>query len=224
MWKVQIPAKHNLAAFRARKESVCIVFQGQCLLLVINNVNNSCSAFFHSFSHQWYTLSHLCHIPPFGPLPHPTSNGNQKPPGLARRVPPQHPTEDIIYGSRYDADSSINKGLSLLLFQPSQSFQCYLSPFPACAGRIVGAAEKHTCWNIDKILQSVFADWDEGQPHYRILSLLVFFRRDSSVKWWCNLFVSLRKLLCSKWSNLMVIFIKRLLSSCLLFAQWQHLG
>lgn len=155
MWKVQIPAKHNLAAFRAQRESVCIVFQGQCLLLVINNVNNSCSAFFHSFSHQWYTLSHLCHIPPFGPsLPHPTSDGNQKPPGLARRVPPRRPAGDIIYGSRYDVDSSINKGLSLLLFQPSQSFQRYLSEFPACAGRIVGAAEKHTCWNGDKILQS----------------------------------------------------------------------
>lgn len=68
--------------------------------------------------------------------------------------PPRRPTEDIIYGSRYDADSSINKGLSLLLFQPSQSFQYYLSPFPACAGRIVGAAEKHTCWNSDKILQN----------------------------------------------------------------------
>lgn len=96
---------------------------------------------------------HLWHIPPFSPsLPLPTSNGNQKPPGLALQAPPC-PAEDIIYGSRYDVDSSINKGLSLCLFQPSQSFQCYLSPFFTCTRRDVSAVEKHTCWNGDKIFQ-----------------------------------------------------------------------
>lgn len=85
----------------------------------------------NSFSHQWFTLSHLCHIPPFGPsLPH------QKPPGLAGRAPPtpppptQRPAEDIIYASHYDADSSINKGLSLRLFQPSQAL--FITIFHMC--------------------------------------------------------------------------------------------
>lgn len=38
--KYRFLQKHNLTAFRAEKESVCIVFQGQRLLLIINNVNN----------------------------------------------------------------------------------------------------------------------------------------------------------------------------------------
>lgn len=68
--------------------------------------------------------------------------------------PPKRPAEDIIYGSRYDADSSINKGLSLRLFQPPKSFQHYLSLFFTCAGRDIGTLEKYMCWNSDKIFQS----------------------------------------------------------------------
>lgn len=61
----------------------------------------------------------------------------------------------IIYRSRYDADSSINKGISVCLLQRSQSSQRYLSVFFSCAGRgDVCAVEKHTCWNSEKIFQS----------------------------------------------------------------------
>lgn len=69
------------------------------------------------------------------------------------RRPPM-PCWRNIYSSRYDADSSINKGISVHLLQRSQSFQCYLSTFFSCAGRDVCAVEKHTCWNSDKIFRS----------------------------------------------------------------------
>lgn len=105
----------------------------------------------NSFLHQRITLGYLCHAPSFCPL----TNIKWKS-ELTRigTVGPRCPAEEIIYSSRYDADSSINKGISVHLLQQSQSFQCYLSTFFSCAGRDVCAVEKHTCWNSDKIFRS----------------------------------------------------------------------
>lgn len=40
MWKIQIPTKTQSLSSLGKKELVCMVFQGQWLLLVIDNVNN----------------------------------------------------------------------------------------------------------------------------------------------------------------------------------------
>lgn len=97
------------------------------------------------FSHQWFTLPSM----PYPSLRAFTATPNIKWKSETTRIGtgcppcPRHPAEEIIYGSCYDVDSSINKGLSLRLLQPSQSFQRYFSSFFACADRDVGAAEKN---------------------------------------------------------------------------------
>lgn len=113
-----------------------------CGFFVFFNSSSHLAFSVNIFLHQWITLCYLCQVPPFCPLPNIkwkselTRNGT---------VGPRCPAEEIIYSSRYDADSSINKGISVHLLQWSQSFQCYLSTFFSCAGRDACAVEKHTC-------------------------------------------------------------------------------
>lgn len=105
----------------------------------------------NSFLHQLITICYLCHVPPFCPLPNIKWKSELTRIGT---IGPRCPAEQIIYSLRYDADSSINKGISVHLLLWSQSFQCYLSTSFSCDGRNVCTVEKHTCWNSDKIFRS----------------------------------------------------------------------